>query len=77
MQIEDYIVQNYRENCWICHQNSLGKKLFFLAEAETVVAGKQCDHWTPLMSILFGLQHIKPQILKKWMKPKWNWSKMT
>lgn len=41
MQIEDYIVQNYRENCWICHQNSLGKKQFFLAEAETVVAGKQ------------------------------------
>lgn len=70
MQIEDYIVQNYRENGWIRHWNSLGKKQFFLAVAETVVSGKQCSHWTPLMSILFALQHIKPQIFPKWAKTK-------
>lgn len=70
MQIEDCIVQNYRENCWIRHRNSLGKKLFFLAVAETVVAGKRCNHWTPLMSILLALQHIKPHISQKWVKHK-------
>lgn len=69
MQIEKGIVQNYREDCWICHWNSLGKKQFFLAIAETVLAGTRGVHWTPLMSILLGLGRsfslIKPPVFQK------------
>lgn len=61
MQIEGDLVQNYRENCWICHWNSLGKKQFSLAVAETVVAGTQRVHWTPLMSVFFLFEFLSNQ----------------
>lgn len=71
MQIWADIVQNERDNCWICHWNSLGKKLFLLAGTKTVVAGTR---GTLLIPILLDLEQsfclIKPHIFKEWRKTK-------